>query len=155
MRPNCASVKHPARPAAMPIASVLDAVPEVELLAFERVVIERVVMGKEMRVLLPAESSLRVDVLTAPLNACLIEWPRIAAAMKVRRLYGKKQQVTGRSLLGMFALRGQKRPDHVDSAGLCVIWYSLAATGERQETFITFRIHSLALDVLGWRLIGF
>jgi hypothetical protein len=65
-------VKHPASPAATPIASVREVVPELELPAVERAVIERVVLtGKEMRVLLPAESSLRVDVLTAALNACL------------------------------------------------------------------------------------
>ena len=33
---------------------------------------ERVLTGKEMRVLLPAESSLLVVVLAAALNACLI-----------------------------------------------------------------------------------
>lgn len=34
---------------------------------------------------------------------------------------------------------GQKRPDHMDSAGLCVIWYTLTATGEKQETFINLQ----------------
>jgi hypothetical protein len=59
-----------------------------ELLAFERVVvIGRVLTGKEMRVLLPAESSLRVDILTVALNTFLIEWPRMASALVVRDCY--------------------------------------------------------------------
>ena len=66
----------------MPTARVRDAFPELELLALERAEMERVLTGKEMRVLLPAESSLRVDVRTAALNACLIELPRIAPAVK-------------------------------------------------------------------------
>jgi hypothetical protein len=38
LRPSCASVKHPASPAATAIASVREVVPELELLAFERAV---------------------------------------------------------------------------------------------------------------------
>jgi hypothetical protein len=73
-RPSRVSVRHPANPAAAAIASVRDAVPELELLVFARVVvIGRVLTGKEMRVLLPAESSLRADILTVALNACLIK----------------------------------------------------------------------------------
>jgi hypothetical protein len=55
----------------MPIASVCELVPELDLQAFERAVMERVLTGKEMRVLLPA-SSVRVVVLAAALKACLI-----------------------------------------------------------------------------------
>jgi hypothetical protein len=47
----------------------------------------RVLTGKEMRVLLPADSSLGVDVLTVALNACLIELPRMASALEVRNGY--------------------------------------------------------------------
>jgi hypothetical protein len=50
-------------------------------------VIGRVLTGKEMRVLLPAESSLRVDILTVALNTFLIEWPRMASALVVRDCY--------------------------------------------------------------------
>ena len=75
-------MKHPASPAAIVIASVRDLVPELEFLAVERAVMERALMGKEMRVLLPAESSLRVVVLTAALSACLTVGPRIASAVK-------------------------------------------------------------------------
>jgi hypothetical protein len=64
-------VKHPASPAATAIASVREVVPELEPLAFERAVMKRALTGKEMRVLLPAESNLRVVVLTAALSACL------------------------------------------------------------------------------------
>jgi hypothetical protein len=82
------SVRHPASPAAAATARVREAVPDLELLVFERVVvIGRVLTGKEMRVLLPADSSLRVDVLTVVLNACLIEWPRMASALEVRNCY--------------------------------------------------------------------
>ena len=72
LRPSCARVKHPANPAAIPIARVCEPIPELELLVFERAVMERALTGKEMRVLLPAESSLRVVVLAAALNTCLI-----------------------------------------------------------------------------------
>jgi hypothetical protein len=65
-------MKHPASPAATAPAIVRETVAELELLVFERAVMERVLTGKEMRVLLPAQSSLRVDVLAAALNACLI-----------------------------------------------------------------------------------
>jgi hypothetical protein len=53
------------------MANVRELVPELELLPFERAVMERVLTGKEMRVLLPA-SSVRVVVLAAALKACLI-----------------------------------------------------------------------------------
>jgi hypothetical protein len=71
------------------MAIVRDAFPEPELLVLERVVvmIGRVLTGKEMRVLLPADSSLRVEVLTVALNACFIEWPRMASALEVRNGY--------------------------------------------------------------------
>ena len=65
-------MKHPASPTVIPIASVRELVPALELLAFERAVMERGLTGKEMRVLLPAESSLLVVVLAAALHACLI-----------------------------------------------------------------------------------
>jgi hypothetical protein len=58
------------------------------LLYFERVVvIGRVLTGNEMRVLLPVESSLRVDALTVALNACFIVWPRMASALEGRDCY--------------------------------------------------------------------
>jgi len=66
----------------MPIASIRELIPDSELPAFERAVMERVVTGKEMRVLLPAESSLRVVVLAAALNACFTAWPRMAEAVE-------------------------------------------------------------------------
>ena len=71
-------MKHPASPAATAIASVREVVPELEPLAFERAVMKRALTGKEMRVLLPAAWSLRVDVLTAVLNACFTVFPRIS-----------------------------------------------------------------------------
>lgn len=64
------------------IANVRELVPELELLALERAVMERALTGKEMRVLLPAESSVRVVVLTAAPNACLIVCPRMAEAVE-------------------------------------------------------------------------
>lgn len=78
-------MKHPASPAATAIASVREVVPELELPAVERAVMERVLTGKEMRVLLPAESSLLVVVLTAALSACLIVWPRMTEAVVIVR----------------------------------------------------------------------
>jgi hypothetical protein len=70
------------------MAVVRDTFSELELLVLGRVVvIGRVLTGKEMRVLLPAESSLRVAVLTVALNACLIELPRMASALEVRNGY--------------------------------------------------------------------
>ena len=119
-------MKHPASPAAIVIASVRDLVPELEFLAVERAVMERALMGKEIRVLLPAASSLRVVVLAAVLSACLTVGPRIAFAVKDKNKWSEeRQQMEGRehSMVQMFAPQGSASPErHVNSAaGRCVI----------------------------------